>query len=50
MKKRRPRKWKFPGEAGDELKLPERKVPVTKAKKAAEAAKKKPAAAPAKKK
>ena len=49
-KKRRPRKWKFPGDAQDELKMPEKKVPMTKAKKAAEAAKKKPAAAPAKKK
>ncbi|MBI4394650.1 MAG: 50S ribosomal protein L3 [Candidatus Omnitrophica bacterium] len=51
IKKPRPRKWKFPGEPLEELKLPEKKVPVAKAKKAAEAAaKKKPAAPPAKKK
>ncbi|MBI4372716.1 MAG: 50S ribosomal protein L3 [Candidatus Omnitrophica bacterium] len=50
VKKRRPRKWRFPGEPLEELKIPEKKVSVAKAKKAAEAAKKKPAAAPAKKK
>jgi len=50
IKKPRPRKWKFPGEPLDELKTPEKKVPLAKAKKAAEAAKKKPAAAPAAKK
>src|SRR3989338_10421255 len=50
VKKPRPRKWRFPGEPLEELKLPEKKVPAAKAKKAAEAAKKKPAAAPAKKK
>ena len=50
-RKRRPRKWKFPGEPLDELKIPEKKVPAAKAKKAAEAAaKKKPAAQPAAKK
>ena len=42
-KKRRQRKWKFPGDPADELKMPEKKMPLTKAKKAAEAAKKKPA-------
>ena len=50
IKRRRPRKWKFPGEPLDELKIAEKKVSTGKAKKAAEAAKKKPAAAPAKKK
>src|SRR3989338_457406 len=50
VKKRRPRKWRFPGEPLEELKLPEKKIPAAKAKKAAEAAKKKPATAPAKKK
>lgn len=45
-KKRRPRKWRLPEEGLEELKIPEKKVPVSKVKKAAEA-KKKPAAAPA---
>ncbi|MBI1978016.1 MAG: 50S ribosomal protein L3 [Candidatus Omnitrophica bacterium] len=45
IKKKRPRKWKFPGEPMDEVKMPEKKIPMTKAKKTAEAAKKKPAAA-----
>ena len=50
VKKRRPRKWRMPGEPLEELKVPEKKVPVSKVKKA-EAPKKKPAAAaPAKKK
>ena len=52
IKHPRPRKWKFPGEPLDELKIPEKKIPIAKAKKAAEAAaaKKKSAAAPAAKK
>ncbi|MBI4368381.1 MAG: hypothetical protein HY588_03205 [Candidatus Omnitrophica bacterium] len=48
-KKRRPRKWRFPGDGLEELKIPEKKMPVSKVKKAVEA-KKKPAAAAAKKK
>lgn len=50
IKKRRPRKWKFPGEPLEELKVPEKKVPVSKKKAQEAVAKKKPAAAPAKKK
>ena len=51
IKKRRPRKWRFPGDPLEELKIPEKKVSAAKTKKAAEAAaKKKPAATPAKKK
>ena len=50
LRKRRPRKWKLPTDPMDEIKMPEKKMPMTKVKKAAEAAKKKPAApAPAKK-
>ena len=45
-KKRRPRKWRLPEEGLEELKIPEKKAPVAKVKKVAEA-KKKPAAAPA---
>ena len=48
VKRRRPRKWRFPSEGLEELKIPEKKVPAAKAKKVE--AKKKPAAAPAKKK
>ena len=49
VKKRRPRKWRFPGDGLEELKIPEKKVSVAKVKKAVEA-KKKPAAPAAKKK
>ena len=49
IKKRRPRKWRFPGEALEELKVAEKKVAAAKVKKA-ETPKKKPAPAPAKKK
>ena len=48
LKRRRPRKWKSPGDPLDELKIQEKKVPVGKVKKVVEA-KKKPAT-PAKKK
>lgn len=47
IKRRRPRKWKFPGDALDEIKIAQKKVPVSKKKAAEAAAKKKPAAAPA---
>ena len=47
-KKRRPRKWRFPEEGLEELKIQDKKVPVAKVKKVIEA-KKKPAT-PAKKK
>ncbi|OGW86537.1 MAG: 50S ribosomal protein L3 [Omnitrophica bacterium RIFCSPHIGHO2_02_FULL_46_11] len=51
LKKPRPRKWRFPGEPLEELKLPEKKVSTGKVKKAEATPKKKPAqAAPAKKK
>ncbi|MBI4358427.1 MAG: 50S ribosomal protein L3 [Candidatus Omnitrophica bacterium] len=51
IKKKRPRKWRFLEEGLEELKLPEKKVPVAKVKKVEAAPKKKPAAAqPAKKK
>ena len=50
VKERRPRKWRFPEDGLEELKIPEKKVSAVKVKKVAEAAKKKPAAAPAKKK
>ena len=50
IKKKRPRKWRFPQEGLEELKLPEKKVSAAKAKKAEAAPKKKPAAQPAKKK
>ena len=51
LKKRRPRKWRFPEEGIEELKIEEEKMPVSKAKKPE--AKKKPepqAKGPAKKK
>ena len=50
IKKRRPRKWRLPEEGLEELKIVEKKVPVTKAKKAAEVKKKPAAPAAAKKK
>lgn len=50
IKKRRPRKWRFPADGLEELKMPEKKVPVGKPKKAAAEPKKKPAAPAAKKK
>lgn len=50
IKRKRPRKWRMPSEGLEELKIPEKKVPVSKKKAQEAAAKKKPAAAPAKKK
>ncbi len=52
IKRKRPRKWRFPSEGLEELKIAPKKIPVSKkkAQEAAAAAKKKPAAAPAKKK
>jgi large subunit ribosomal protein L3 len=52
VKKPRPRKWRFPEEGLEELKIPEKKVSLAKAKRPVAEAKKKPAApakAPAKK-
>lgn len=45
VKKPRPRKWRFPQDGIEEIKIPEKQVSSKKAKKAAETAKKKPAAA-----
>ena len=51
IKRKRPRKWRMPSEGLEELKVAEKKIPISKKKaQEAAAAKKKPAAAPAKKK